>query len=405
MMTAAADGGSDWRWYIPPLSAAVPITIFSVAALAIPLAAAERLGFSARTTSSWLFALYALGGLLSLVLTAIFKMPLLVAWHTALIAFFASQAGVLTVAELRGAVLVSGLAVAVLGISGLTGRITRLVPAPIIFAVVAGSILPFVVGTFDALGDERLLVAAVLVVWLASRRVLGVWIPPVLPALVAGVVVAVAAGRVEPLPGGWQTAAFAPAWPTLSFRAIITVLPIFVALTSLHSNLTATVYLRSQGYKPPARAIEVATGLGSAAGSFLGPTPICMAALVTPLTAGPDAGERPVRPWSVYAASGAFLAIGLAGGMAAGIPQAIPLALLLAVAGLALVGVLTNALTQITRGPLQLAPILTFAVVLSHLRLFGLGAAFWALVIGTGTALLLERDALKVLSEGENVSE
>lgn len=394
MPASAAQAGSQWQRYLPPLSAAVPITIFAVAALAIPLAASEQIGLSARATSSWIFGLYAIAGVLSLLLTVAFKMPLLIAWHTALIPFFALHTYELSVAEMRGAALVSGLAVALLGISGLTGRIARLVPAPIVFAVVAGSILPFVVGAFDALGVERLLVSVVIVVWLASRRFLGDRMPPILPALLAGIAVAFGVGRVEPLPGGWQVAAVEPAWPTLSIEAIVTVAPIFVALTSLHSNLTAATYLRSQGYGPPVRAIEAATGLGSAAGSFLGPTPICMGALVTPLTAGPEAGERAVRVWSVYAAAIGFIVTGIAAGMAAGIPQAIPLELLLAVAGLALVGVLTQALTEVTRGPLRLAPILTFAVVLSDLRLLGLGAPFWALVIGTGTAYLLEHAAM-----------
>jgi benzoate membrane transport protein len=66
--------------------------------------------------------------------------------------------------------------------------------------------------------------------------------------------------------------------------------------------------------------------------------------------------------------------------------------LLLAMAGLALLGALIGALKEITRGPLILGPILAFAVALSNMTLFGLGPFFWALVLGVGVSLLLERD-------------
>ena len=54
-------------------------------------------------------------------------------------------------------------------------------------------------------------------------------------------------------------------------------------------------YLPSEAYAPPARAIEVTTGVATVVASLFGPCPICMAALVTPLTAGPEAGERSVH--------------------------------------------------------------------------------------------------------------
>ena len=38
---------------------------------------------------------------------------------------------------------------------GLTARVAAIVPAPVVFAVVAASVLPFVVGLFDAMGRSR----------------------------------------------------------------------------------------------------------------------------------------------------------------------------------------------------------------------------------------------------------
>jgi len=72
-----------------PLATSIPITIFTIAALALPLATAQALGLSARQTSAWVFALYAAPGLASIALTLAYRQPLLVAWHTAVVAFVA----------------------------------------------------------------------------------------------------------------------------------------------------------------------------------------------------------------------------------------------------------------------------------------------------------------------------
>ena len=163
------------------------------------------------------------------------------------------------------------------------------------------------------------------------------------------------------------------------------------------ANLTAVVYLRSQGHRPPAGLIDAATGVGSMVAAFFGPAPVCMAALVAPLTAGPEAGEHRLRHWSVYAAGGAFVLIALGAGVAADLPSLLPLPLLVAVAGLALVGVLAQALGEVTRGPLRLGPLFAFAIASSELSLLGLGPLFWALALGKGVSLLLEGEALRDL--------
>ena len=76
------------------------------------------------------------------------------------------------------------------------------------------------------------------------------------------------------------------------------------------------------------------------------------------------------------------------------LPSLQPLPLLLAIAGLALIGVLAQALGEMVRGPLLLGSLLAFVAASSQLTLFGLGPLFWGLVAGTGVSLLLEAEAL-----------
>jgi benzoate membrane transport protein len=380
-----------------PLAASIPITIFSLAAVSLPLATAQALGLSSRQTGTWLFALYAAPGLASIVLTVMYRQPLFVAWHVAVVPFIASLSLTVPYPDLLGAMIVAGLVVAGVGVLGFTPRVAALVPTPVVFGVVAGNVLPFVVGTFEALQTEGLLVGAALVAYLVGRRALPPRVPPILPALVAGVALAATTGRLHGLAAGWTWPTLTPATPSFTPAAVLTVVPIAVPLIALHANLTAVAYLRSEAYAPPARAIEIATGIATAAASLFGPCPVCMGALVTPLTAGPEAGERSVRPWAAYASAAGFLLIAVGAGVAADLPDLLPLPLLLAVAGLALLGVLSQALEQVIKGPLRVGPLISFAVASSTLSLLGLGAAFWALVFGTVTTLLVEGDALRML--------
>jgi benzoate membrane transport protein len=69
------------------------------------------------------------------------------------------------------------------------------------------------------------------------------------------------------------------------------------------------------------------------------------------------------------------------------------------VAGLALLGVLSQALTQVMTGTLRLGPLVAFVVASSGLSLFGLGAAFWALVFGTAASLVAEPAAWRTAHE------
>lgn len=376
---------------MPVLSVGATVTVLAIAGLAIPLAAAQDLGLTSDETGTWILALYGLPGLLSLGLVLIFRQPLLLAWNVSLPAFFASLGGDASYPELLGAALVGGGIVLVLGALGLTGRVARLVPAPVVLGVLAGAVLPFVAGLFSALGDEPTLVGGMLAAYVLGRRFGNPRLPPVLPALIAGLALTWIAGELGTLPGGWAAPPVVWTEPTLSPSVIAAVAPVFAALVALQSNLPAVVYLREQGYQPPARTLEVATGAASAMAAPLGPVPVCVAALLMPLAAGPDAGERNLRNRTAAAAAVALLLVGLAAGMAAGLPQLVPLPVLAALAGLALMGVLGQALGEVTRGPLRLGPLFAFAASVSDLSLLGLGPLFWGLVLGTSVSLALER--------------
>jgi len=385
------------RW-LPTLGAAIPLTIFPIAVLSLPLAAAQEMRLSAAETPSWIMALYGLPGLLGLLLAIRYRQPLLLTGNIFVLIFIASLGGRLSYPELVGASVVAGASVLLFSALGLTARLAAWIPAPILLGLLAGAVMPFVSDIFTSLGDSPALVGGTLLAYLLSRRVLGTRLPAILPALVAGLAIAALGGEFGqvpaarlPLPIPTVTA------PVFSVHAIATATPVLVILITLQSNLPSLVSLRNHGYHPPERVIENVSGVSTLLGSLLGPTAVSLSLPVTALVAGPGAGEHQFRHRAVYLASGPVLLIALLAGIAADLPEIVPLPLLLALAGLAVVDLLADALRQITQGPLVLGPLFAFAISLSKISILGFGPFFWALVIGTGISLLLERDELQML--------
>jgi benzoate membrane transport protein len=407
----AVSGGSvarnsgELRRTLPALGSAVPIIILFIAVLSIVLTAAGRQGLrlSDAQTSGWIVVVYGLPALPSVVLSIRYRQPLLLTGNVFAIIFFASLGDQFSFQELSGAALLAGAIVLLIAVLGLTGRLAAWIPAPIVHGVVAGAVMPFVAGIFtgmstvdnqgsDIAARVPIMVGSAFVAYLLSHRFLGPRIPAIFPAFVAGLVVAGLTGQFGPVPTSFGLPHVVIGWPAFSATALASLTPVLVALIFLQSNLPCIIYMRTQGYRPPERVINVVSGLGTMVASLVGPSAVSLAVPLVPLTAGPAAGDPSIRYRSVYIPAGALLLIALLATAASDLAVLVPPILLLALAGLALVGVLVSSLREIVRGPLLLGPVFAFAIALSDMRLFDLGAFFWSLVLGTGVSLLLERD-------------
>ncbi len=382
---------------LSPLSAGVSVSILALSVLSVPLAAASQLGLSPAETSSWILGLYGLPGALSLLLVARYRQPLLVTGNVFIMIFVASLATELSWPELIAAAVTAGALVLIIGGLGLTDRLAVWLPPPIVFGLLAGAVVPFFIDLFVALDTDPVSVGMIIGAYMLGALVLRGRLPAILPALIVGLVVA-------GFEGGWGLSARelsfpAPALtlPRFSVDALLTATPVMVVLITLQANVPSLVFLRREAYRPPARLITGVSGTGTLLGSLLGPVGVSLSLPASALIAGPDAGEHAARYRAGYVAALAHLAIGLLAGLAAAFAAGVPQALLDAVVGLAVIGVLINALKEATRGPLVFGPMFAFAVSQSGLSLFGLGAFFWALALGLAASFLLERDGWKEL--------
>jgi benzoate membrane transport protein len=241
------------------------------------------------------------------------------------------------------------------------------------------------------------MVGAALVAYLASQRLVGARVPPIVPAFAAGLLVAALTGQLGAFPSSFEPPKLDVIRPAFSWAAIATATPVLVALLTVQSNIPSVIYIRSQGFHPPERLLNVVSGVGTILGSFLGPVAVSLALPPVLLTAGAMAGPHDLRYRSIFLPVAAGVVITSLASTAADLATLVPRTLLLAMAGLALVGALIAALKEISRGPLVLGPLFAFAIALSDMTLLGLGPFFWSLVVGAATSFALERDGWRQL--------
>jgi benzoate membrane transport protein len=402
----------ELRRTVPALTAGFTIAIVFGAVLSIVLTAAgpDGLGLSDRQTSGWIALIYGLPMIPTLYLTLRYRMPLLLTGNIFALIFFASLGDRIDFAELAGAAMLAGAIVLATALLGITGRLAAWIPVPIVQGLIAGAVMPFVVGIFSALStsDETgripvevpIMVGSALLAYLVGQASLGARVPPILPAFLVGLAVAAATGQVE----GFSVHLAAPGVelvaPEFSWTAIATVTPVLVALMTVQANVPSLIYLQSQGYHPPERQLDVISGAGTLLGSLFGPITIVLALPPVLLSAGPGAGDPSIRYRSVYVPVVAGILVAVFASTAAGLATFVPPVLLLTMAGLALIPALTAALRAVVGGPLVLGPLIAFAIALSNMSVMGLGPFFWSLVVGTLVSLLFEREGWRELAPG-----
>ena len=383
----------------PSWGAVLSMTVIFIAVLAIPLKAAVDLGLSQAETATWLVAIYGLPGAVALVLALRFREPLLLTGNVFVLIFISRLAGQVTWAELVGASIVAGGVVLLLEPLGLTKKLIAWLPAPIVFALLAGAVLPFFVNMFTELGNAPLLIGGTLLIYLLARAFLEPKVPAILPALVGGLLIAAISGDLSAISLAGSFIAPVLTTPVFSLAAILTVTPVMVVLIEIQSNAPSIVFLKENEYEAPETTVTTVSGLGTMAGSLLGPTGVSLSLPATALIAGPESGEHEQRYLTAVTVAGAAMVIAALGGLAVQLATAIPAALLVTGVALAVVGILEHALQRATAGPLIWGPLFAFAIALSELSLLGLGPFFWAIAGGLAVSLILERDAWKSMHE------
>jgi benzoate membrane transport protein len=361
----------------------VAVLVGYTSSVAIIFQATVALGATPAQTASWLWALGLGMGLTSLGLSLWTRQPVLTAWSTPGAALLASMAGV-AMPEAIGAFIVCGLLIVAAGASGLFERLMDRIPLAIASALLAGVLARFGLDAVASVRTAPGLVLGMGAAYLAGRRL---WPRYAVPGvLVAGIAIALAQGRLG-FAGVDTTHLLAlPVWTTPQFSwgaAIGVALPLFL-VTMASQNLPGVAAQRASGYRTPVSTSIAVTGAATTLLAPFGGYALNLAAITAAICMGREAHEDPARRYTASIAAGLFyVVVGLAGGAVAALLSAFPRELVAAIAGLALLGTIAGALAAALKEEAHRdAAILTFLVGLSGLNLFGIGAAFWAVLAG-----------------------
>lgn len=353
---------------------------------AVVIAGLRAVGATAEQAASGLLALTVTFGLGIIVLSVRSRAPVTLAWSTPGAAMLAGMAGYQAGwSAAVGAFLVVGVLIVVTGLVPALGELIGRIPVPIAQAMLAGVLMTLCLAPMHSLVDEPLLTLPVLVVWLLATRWLTRWALPL--ALVTALVVIGIYVGVHGIPDAVQ-----PRWsPSLTFTmpsfdiaAIVGIaIPLFI-VTMASQNIPGVAVLASFGYVTPWRAAMTVTGLGTVVAAVFGGHAVNLAALSAALAAGDEAGPDRSRRWiaAVSAGIGYLVLAGLSGALVT-IATIAPGGLVEAVAGLALLGTFAAAVVgAFTADSTRVPAALTFVAAAGGVTFFGIGGAFWGLVIG-----------------------
>ena len=349
----------------------------------------QAAGLDSGLITSWIWALSLGMAVCTIGLSLRYRAPIVVAWSTPGAALLISSLPGVQFSDAIGAYLVCALLLTLVGLTGSFERLMRRVPASLASALLAGILFRIAGEIFPALQAHTGLVLAMLLSYLLLKR----WQPryAVLAALVVGCSVAFSTGLLDL--SGVPLELARPQWttPSFSLSAIISIgLPLFVVAMA-SQNIPGLAVLRADGYQVPASPLLSVTGIASFLLAPLGAHGVNLAAITAAICTGPHAHEDPAKRYTAAIWCGVFYALaGLFGASLVALFAALPTALLMSIAAIALLGSIGNGLSvALFELREREAALLTFMVSASGISFFGIGSAFWGLVAGLLTLLIV----------------
>lgn len=364
------------------LSGFVAVLVGYASSAAIIWQAALAAGATTGQIAGWMTALGLAMGVSTLVLTLWYRAPVLTAWSTPGAALLVTGLQGVSIQDAIGVFIVANALIVLCGITGLFARLMKIIPHSLASAMLAGILLRFGLQAFNSLNSELILCGSMLLAWLVLKVIAPRY--AVIAAMLVGIAIALVKGDI--VTDSVNLSPVLPAFiaPHFSLAHSISIaLPLFL-VTMASQNAPGIATMKASGYSLPVSPLIVFTGLLAFLFSPFGVYSICIAAITAAICQSPEAHPDANRRWLAAAAAGAFYILaGVFGGSVTGLMAALPVSWIQMLAGLALLGTISGSLYQALHNEAERdAAIVTFLVTASGLTVFGVGSAFWGLVVG-----------------------
>ena len=383
----------------------VAVLVGFTSSVAIVFQAAQAFAATPAQTGSWLWALGLGMGLCTLLPSLYLRKPVMVAWSTpgAAVLATAGLAGGFSMAEAVGAFMVCAALIILFGVTGWFERVMQRLPLAIASGLLAGVLARFGMQAFVAAQTDLPLVLLMLATYLLGRRITPRFVVPLTLVLAIGFVAVTQGFRGPTLEFALTVPVFVAPVFTLA-AAVSLALPLFV-VTMASQNLPGVAAIQAAGYgNPPGAAAEAGvpiskiitlTGVATLVLAPFGGFALNLSAITAAICMGPESHPDRQRRYTAAVVCGAiYVLIGLFGAAIVAALTAFPQELIAAIAGLALLGTIANALHVALRDEAHReAALITFLVTLSGVVIGGVGAAFWGVLAGAA-ALFVQQYGL-----------
>ena len=374
----------------------VAVLVGFTSSVAIVFQAALAFGATPAQVSSWMWALGVGMGLCSLLPSWWLRKPVMVAWSTpgAAVLATAGVVGGFNMADAVGAFIACAALIILFGVTGWFERIMNRIPMAIASALLAGVLARFGLQAFMAAQTALPLVLLMLGSYLLARRLWPRY--AVVLTLLAGMLLVTWQGQLSLSAIRMELAVPVFTMPQFSWSALVSLaIPLFV-VTMASQNLPGVAAIKSAGYGgadgiPISRVITL-TGVGTLLLAPFGAFALNLSAITAAICMGREAHENPRKRYTAAMACGAiYVVIGVFGATFTAVLTAFPNELVAAIAGLALLGTIGNALAVALQDESHReAAAITFLVTLSGVAIAGIGSAFWGVVAG-GIAIAVQQ--------------
>ena len=364
------------------LSGFLVVFVSTTGPIAILYQAAAAGKLPIELTNSWLFAVFLGSGLFGLLLTLRFGIPIVGSWASTTTALLVTGLVDHPFSEVIGAYFGASILLMIVGYTGIFNKLMQSIPHAIIMAMLAGVLLIFGTRIFTSTRINPLMGLLMLAVFFLGRALK--WRAPLLASFAVGLITVIAQSKIDIPPLDFEVVT--PVWtnPTFSLGSLFTLtIPIFLVVMTTQ-NAPGIALLKAVHYKAPVNQIVHFGGTLSLLGAGFGGAGVNLSAMTATIAISPDSDPNPKTRYFAGVVSGvAYCVAALFAGIFSALFGAFPVELTAILAGLALLPVITAALTDaLEEKDFRDSAVVTFLVTISGVSGWGVGSPFWGLIAG-----------------------
>ncbi|WP_369856592.1 benzoate/H(+) symporter BenE family transporter [Candidatus Thalassolituus haligoni] len=356
--------------------------------LAIVFQAADSANISHEMMTSWVWAISIGAGVTSIGLSAWLRVPVVTAWSAPGTALLVTLFPELSLNEAIGAYITAAVMLFFIGISGLFDRVVHLIPRGVAGAMMAGILFDFGLGAFRTLESTPVVATIMVLAFVVFKFFSRGYFLVLLVGLGFALSFTVLHADLSQL--RWELATPTVIIPEWSIGSTLSLALPLVIVSLTGQFLPGFAILKTAGYQVSTRPVITALSLMSIPTALFGGITTVVAAITASICTSPDAHPEPDKRYIAGIANGVFY---LVGGLFAGsivlFFTSFPTEMIAIIAGLALLGAISNSLNVALEEKEHLdASLVAFMTTASGISIYGIGSAFWGVVLGTAVFVL-----------------